>query len=119
MIFVCGISASGKSSIVSAFANANSGFRHIKGSALLERAGRPIRNLSGSNAESNQWALLDILRSEQLIGPLTILDGHITIETTEGSFVVPSWFFKGADIAGIICITSDPLIIEQRRIQPS
>jgi adenylate kinase len=59
--------------------------------------------------------LLDTLRSEELIGPLTILDGHITIETTEGIFVVPSWFLHGTEIAGIICITNDPLIIERRR----
>jgi adenylate kinase len=45
---------------------------------------------------------------------LTILDGHMTIETIEGIFVVPIWFFSGARVAGVICIINEPLVIERR-----
>jgi adenylate kinase len=115
MIFVCGISASGKSSIVGAFTATNCEYIHVKGSWLLERAGRPIRSLNASEAEPNQQVLLDVLRTEQLIQPLAILDGHITIETAGDLYVVPIWFFREAKISGIICIVNEPATIESRR----
>ena len=103
MIFVCGVSASGKSSLVRAFTVTNPKFNHVKGSELLQNAGYPIHNLDAGAAEQNQLALLAILHSKKLVAPETIFDGHITIETDGAPYIVPSSFSKESEREGIMC----------------
>jgi len=106
MIFTTGISRSGKSSTIGQFIFGRN-FRHLKGSELLRKAGRPIRQISKATANENQRILLELLKALP-IDDMTIFDGHVLIETTEGIFPVPDWVFDGLMMSKMICIINDP-----------
>lgn len=114
MIFVGGISSSGKTHTIAMFV-ADHDYFHVKASAVLSEIGRPIKSLTFSEAELNQQYLLRHLEMKGLISPHTILDGHVIIETVEGIYPVPEWFFSQAQISKIICVTEDPRVIQDRR----
>jgi adenylate kinase len=117
MIFVAGISRSGKSHTVAKFI-ASRNFRHIKASQLLREAGRPLGPLSPAEAEENQHVLAALLTTDsQYAGFRMFLDGHVMIETTDGPYLVPDWFFDRIEIEKIMCITDDPKAIMERRAQ--
>jgi adenylate kinase len=114
MIFVCGVSGSGKSHITSRLTGAYPEFVHVKGSAILVESGRPIRGLSPADAEKNQLVLHQELLDRNLISALHILDGHLTINTTLGMFTVPDWFFEQINVEAVICILDEPARIARR-----
>jgi adenylate kinase len=117
MIFVAGISRSGKSSMIEAFSKAQ-GFTHVKASGLLKEADRPLGPLSRTEADENQRVLIELLKTnEHINNSKTILDGHAIIETTEGIFPVPDSLFDELRPIKIICIVNDPATIARRRAQ--
>jgi adenylate kinase len=117
MIFVAGVSRAGKSSTIEAFAKAR-GFTHIRASVLLHSAGRPLRQLSNAGAAENQRVLVELLRADGFIGRSSaILDGHATIETSEGIFFVPDTLFDQLNPSKIVCIINDPAIVAHRRTE--
>jgi adenylate kinase len=114
MIFVCGVSASGKSHAVSLFAATDPSYVHVKGSRILEECGQPIRNLALEDAVQNQSVLHRELLNRGLTTSRHILDGHITIETSSGFYVVPDWFFDAMKLDHLICVLDDPSSIAAR-----
>jgi adenylate kinase len=117
MIFVCGISASGKSHVVSLFTAADPSFIHVKGSKILEECGQPIRNLKYDEARENQTVLRRELLRRHLTSHRHILDGHMTIATDTGFFPIPDWFFDSIRIDRIICLLDDPRNIAKRLLE--
>jgi adenylate kinase len=117
MIFVAGISRSGKSSTIEAFAKTR-GFTHIKASAMLRNAGRPLGPLSIVEAAENQLALIDLLKNDaDTENSTAILDGHAMIETTDGAFPVPDILFDQLNLIKMICIINDPAVIKKSRVE--
>jgi adenylate kinase len=117
MIFVAGVSRSGKSHTIDAFA-ADRNYLHIRASDLLREAGRPLGPLSRAQAEENQHVLVKLLMEPaKRCFRMTILDGHVMIETTDGPFPLPDWVFDQLRPTSIICITDDPGAIAERRAE--
>jgi adenylate kinase len=115
MIFVAGVSRSGKSHTIETVSTVRN-FTHLRASRLLREAGRPLGPLSRAQAEENQRVLAELLMAAgQTYGRRTILDGHVMIETTEGPFPVPDGIFDQIRPTSIICITDDPAAIAGRR----
>jgi adenylate kinase len=116
MVFVGGLSRSGKSSLIDVFSTAE-GFSHIKASSLLKGAGRPLGPLSKTEAAKNQNVLLELLIAGGYINrQKAILDGHAIIETTEGIFAVPDLLFDEIKPTKMICIVNDAPTIANRRV---
>ena len=117
MIFVAGISRSGKSSTIEALAKTR-GFTYLKASSMLRSAGRPLGPLSIVEAAENQRTLIELLKSDAPAGnSTTILDGHAMIETTDGTFPVPDILFDQLDLIKMICIVNDPAVIKRGRAE--
>jgi adenylate kinase len=114
MIFVCGVSASGKSHVVSLQIAADRNYVHVKGSKILEECGRPILNLTLEAARENQTVLHRELLARHLTSSWHILDGHMTLETDFGFYTIPDWFFDSIPIERVICILDDPKNIAKR-----
>jgi adenylate kinase len=116
MIFLAGISATGKTRAASQLA-ASGKFIHVRASQLLVKAGCPIAQLTKAQAVQNQKKLLEILDVRPRNSKV-VLDGHATIETVEGMIDVPDWFFDQANVQKIICLVDSPEnIVERRRIR--
>jgi adenylate kinase len=112
---VAGISRSGKSSTIEAFAKTRD-FVHIRASFLLQKANRPLGPLSRDEAVENQRVLVELLRNGgHIANPQAILDGHATIETIEGIYPVPDALFDEIRPSKIICIVSEPATLARRR----
>lgn len=114
MIFVCGVSGSGKSHVISLVTDADAHFIHVKGSEILSECNRPIRNLNQADAEKNQAVLHSELLRRHFISPRHILDGHMTIEIDGGLFIIPDFFFETISVQRMICIFDDPSKIAGR-----
>lgn len=114
MIVVTGLSKSGKTKTIESSRPALPAFCLIKASTLLIEAGRKIRELTHSEAAENQRILLDILL-QAFAEHKCILDGHGLIETKEGAYLVPPWFFQSLPIDGIVQIIVDTATLAARR----
>jgi adenylate kinase len=116
MIFVAGTSSSGKTYMLSRLAELRPDVVVVSGSRTLAEIGQPTTLLSREQAYDNQWALLNELRARELLGrPGAILDGHATIETTEGLIAIPDEWFDAIHFDGVIHVTADPALIAKRR----
>jgi adenylate kinase len=58
-----------------------------------------------------------LTNDRQYSDPKLFLDGHAMIETTDGPYLVPEWFFDQIKIERIICIVDAPDVIATRRAQ--
>lgn len=116
MIFVAGVSSSGKTYMLQRLAERRPDLVVVSGSRTLAALGRPIRPLTPAEALRNQWVLLDELRSKGLLSRRgTMLDGHATIETTTGPIAIPPEWYDAADFAGFIQVEAEPSALAARR----
>lgn len=116
MIFVGGISSSGKTHLLSLCKSLRPSLIILSGSGILREAGRPLRPLTPQLAEENQWVLLQSLRDRGILSTAgAILDGHATIETTEGARAVPDAWYDQARISGMLHVEALPEEIAARR----
>jgi adenylate kinase len=116
IVFVCGLSKSGKSSLIESAIKSFPSFRHLRASRLLRRAGRPTELISSSEVMENQSVLVDCLTRESATGANgIILDGHFLIETVEGPVCLPLECLDALPLAAVFMIVADPAEIEQRR----
>lgn len=116
MIFVAGVSSSGKTYMLHRLAERRPDLVIVSGSRTLASLGRPLRPLTPSQASQNQWILLNELQSRGLLPRRdTLLDGHATIETTTGAFVIPPDWYDAAAFAGFIQVEADPRAVSERR----
>lgn len=119
MIFVGGISGTGKTTAISQFVTRNTAFSHLRASAILRACGRPIKNLSWIDLEENQRILRSALLTEK--APVsTIIDGHFVIPTGVRFFKVMPHFFDGLPIKALVVMQAAPsTILARKNIIPS
>lgn len=117
MIFVCGLSKSGKSHLIEAAIASGTKFRHVKASQLLRVAGRPLERIDAYLMLANQRVFLEcalamLVHSNEAV----VLEGHLVIETTDGPQLVPDTSLDALPIVKLLLIEDDPNAIAARRL---
>jgi adenylate kinase len=116
IVLICGLSGSGKSSMIAALKSEDPSVIHIRASKLLNDAGKPIEDISKEEASSNQDALAALLAKELATnGPLVLIDGHLLIETTTGPYLLSDDALSNLKIDGVVFIAADPELVSYRR----
>lgn len=116
MIFIAGVSASGKTFTLSLLMQRMPGVRIASASRLLADVDRPLRPLTPEQALANQQVLLTELRRQGLAGSEDVfLDGHAMVETTAGALAVPDTWYDAAGFEGFVHIEANPVDIAERR----
>jgi adenylate kinase len=116
IVFVCGLSKSGKSSLIEAAIKNFTSFRHLRASRLLRKAGRPTAPISSSEVTENQNVLVECVKQELITGATdVILDGHFLIETVEGPLPLPLECLDALPLVAVFMIVADPAEVEKRR----
>jgi adenylate kinase len=116
MIFVVGVSCAGKTYTVGRLLEWLPNFRRVSASGLLAELGRPLRPLSPEEALENQSVLAKALVDKGLADAARVLlDGHATIETTEGPLPVPDGWYDRLGFSAIIFLEASPADVAKRR----
>jgi adenylate kinase len=116
IVLICGLSGSGKSSMIAALKLDDPSIVHIRASKLLSDAGKPIAHISKEDALLNQNALAELLAKELTTdAPLVLIDGHVLIETVAGPYLLSDDALNNLKINGVIFITADPELVSYRR----
>jgi adenylate kinase len=116
LIFVCGLSKSGKSHLVETAIASGAKFRNVKASELLRAAGRPLECIDACLMLANQRVFLESALA--VLGhsnEAVVLEGHLVIETTDGPQLVPDTSLDALPISKLILIEDDPNTIAARR----
>ncbi|MGJ3259051.1 MAG: AAA family ATPase [Rhodospirillales bacterium] len=120
MVFVTGLSRSGKSTAIEACGYRDMGFNYRRGSDILRDRGLPTADLTPAQSLRNQEEIVRALLSEQRFQcGATIFDGHLMIETTEGPQLVPQRPLEQLGIAAVINVFANADIVAERRGDPS
>jgi adenylate kinase len=118
IIFVCGLSHSGKTTTIEAADVASIGFRHLRASAVLNSRNRPTLPLRASEVIPNQLVLVEsILKDLAEVPGNVVLDGHLLIETVDGPQLVPEAHLDPLPISATILIQATPDEVVRRRLQ--
>ena len=116
IVLICGLSGSGKSSMIAALKSEDPSVIHIRASKLLSDAGKPIAHISKEDALMNQNALAELLAKELATdAPLVLIDGHVLIETAAGPYLLSDDALSNLKINGVIFIAADPELVSYRR----
>jgi adenylate kinase len=114
--FVCGLSKSGKSTLINQADVAKIPADHVRASELLRKLHRPTVDLRAANVLSNQDILVDWLDNSLRSNPrLIVLDGHLLLETLDGPQLVPDQALTRLPITHVICIRGEPKEVADRR----
>lgn len=115
MIFLTGVSSSGKTHTLERLVRAAPNFRHVRASAILRSLNRPIVGLTVEAAIANQHALVaELSRLGVLFDKDAVLDGHATVETTSGILSLPDETFDTLVPHAIVHIEAAPNLIAER-----
>jgi adenylate kinase len=117
LIVVCGLSKSGKSSLIKAAVAEGLDVPIVKASQLLGSSGRPTQALTASDALGNQPELMQLLVEYVRGNKSTVLDGHLLIETLDGPQLVPEAYLTAVGLVGIVAVTAPPQTIASRRLE--
>ncbi|TGP45403.1 hypothetical protein EN873_40850 [bacterium M00.F.Ca.ET.230.01.1.1] len=115
IIIACGLSTSGKTSLIQNAKLEEFGISVVKGSSILATSGRPVVDLTVTEAISNQQIIAEKLSRLAQTESRIVLDGHLLIETTDGPQLVPDVVLKRLPICGVVLIEADPRLISERR----
>jgi adenylate kinase len=116
IVLICGLSGSGKSSMIAALKSKDSPIHHVRASKLLSDAGKPIKNISMEDAIMNQDALAKLLPKELATdAPLVIIDGHLLVETGAGPYLLSDNALNNLRIDGVIFVAAAPELLSHRR----
>jgi adenylate kinase len=116
IVFVCGLSRSGKSSLIESARKSFPSFRHLRASRLLREAGRPTVPIQSSEVPKNQKVLVQLVKHELAMGASDlILDGHFLIETIDGPVPLPLECLDALPLQAVFMVVADPAEIEKRR----
>jgi adenylate kinase len=116
IVLVCGLSGSGKSTMIEALKAEDPSIVHIRASKLLSDAGNPTEYLSMIDASLNQHALVMLLKKELAAeDQFFLIDGHLLIETTTGPYLLPHDALTALKIDGIIYVAADVELLFHRR----
>jgi adenylate kinase len=116
IIFACGLSQSGKSTLIQSTQLYIPNLRHIRASELLRRAGQPVFPISSKDVLANQEVLVREVLTE--IGDKNmnfVLDGHFLIEASDGPYILPPTCLDGLCLDAVFLILADPVEISKRR----
>lgn len=118
MIFVAGLSKSGKTHTLKAAIDGDADdVQHVIASDLLKSSGMTLHPKGINQVEENQKILLDRLLSIQ-VHPNTriIIDGHFIIENGSDVVDIPEWFFDRLRPSSIIVVDdpSEAFILRRR-----
>jgi adenylate kinase len=114
--FVCGLSKSGKSTLIGQADISKIPADHVRASELLRKLHRPTVDLRAANVLSNQDILVDWLDNSLRSNPrLIVLDGHLLLETLDGPQFVPDQALRRLPITHVICIRGEPEEVADRR----
>lgn len=121
MIFIGGLSGSGKSTYCKRKTYQDPTWEHVILSSVLQSKNKQINNLSLLAAKKNQKTLTAwAIKNKKIFTAKTLLDGHFTIETNEpnGVCIVPSSFFRAINPRLLILTSSTPQeIIRRKKMQ--
>jgi adenylate kinase len=116
LMFVCGLSKTGKSHLIEAAFAFGAKFRHSKASGLLRMAGRPLDRIDAYIMLENQkiffQSALDMLAHTD---ETVVLAGHLVIETTDGPQLVPDTYLDALPVSKLLLIEDHPKAIAARR----
>lgn len=115
IIIACGLSKSGKTSLIQNARLEEFGISVVKGSSILSTSGRPVVDLTATETISNQQIIAEELSRLVQAESRVVLDGHLLIETIDGPQLVPDVVLKRLPICGVVLIESDPVLISERR----
>jgi adenylate kinase len=116
ILLVCGLSMSGKSTLIAKADLARLAVEHVRASAVLHALDRPTVGLAVTDLLANQVLLVEWLMQSLGGQPRSIiLDGHLLVETADGPQLVPDNALRVLPIAGVIAIHDDPLLVSERR----
>ncbi len=116
MIFVGGTSSSGKSTTIAHLIATRPEFRHVAASRLLREEGRPLRPITGVEADENQRVLARLLVAlPENVRERALLDGHAMIETTDGLRAVPDDWYREVGFEGFVHIEAESGVVLERR----
>jgi adenylate kinase len=116
IVLVCGLSMSGKSTLISQADLARVPAEHVKASDVLRRLDRPTVGLAANDVLINQTLLVNwLMRSLNDQSRSIVLDGHLLLETPDGPQLIPEGVLRPLPIAGAIAIHDDPSLIAKRR----
>lgn len=116
IVFVCGLSMSGKTSLIKSFVEEFPTFRHVRVSTLLRIAGRPTEALSSQEASLNQEVFLrEVTKQLDVGGADTLIDGHLLIETNDKPYLVPIERLGRLPIDGVIAVLENSSALSKRR----
>lgn len=116
MIFVCGLSRTGKSTLIERANVTSLGFRHVRVSQLLTSIGRPVAHLSPSDVLLNQVAFVSA--AKMLVANESrsiVMDGHLVVESIAGPQIVPEAYLDVLPLAAVVLIQGTPEEISTRR----
>jgi adenylate kinase len=116
IIIACGLSKSGKTSLIERADFARLNCAHVRGGALLCNGYRPIEALRASDVITNQEFIVRELLALEASSKRTLLDGHLLIETLDGPQLVPDSVLDPLPLSGLIVVVTDPKIVAKRRL---
>ncbi|QUS38085.1 hypothetical protein RPMA_03860 [Tardiphaga alba] len=118
IVFVAGLSRSGKTSRSRHAASAIQNVEYVSVSQMLVEAGRDLSVRTIRGALENQESAMGKLSTSPLFGYLhRLIDGHALIETGEGPMLVPDQFFDEIRPQSIISVQDSPELILSRRME--
>jgi adenylate kinase len=120
IVFVCGLSQSGKSTLIQSTQLYIPKLRHIRASALLRRAGQPVFPIRSKDVLANQKILVREVRTEtEDKNANFVLDGHFLIEASDGPYILPPTCLDGLRLDAVFMVVADPVEISKRRQETS
>lgn len=116
IVLLCGLSKSGKTTLITNAALQDLGIEHVKASKILQERCRPTSCVQSNDIGPNQVALVSWLTAAMRQRPSKILlDGHLLIETTDGPQLLPDSSLAELPLSGLIHISIAPETVSKRR----
>ena len=105
IVFVCGISKSGKTTIIQRASMYARKWEHLRASSLIQAQGGVVSRLSAASFIDNQPLLISAIQASlPQVDKHIVLDGHLSVETEEGPQLVPDREIDRLPIVGVILI---------------
>ena len=118
IVFVCGLSRSGKSHMLEAVLVNCTGVQHLRASELLRASGRPTALISAADALLNQEVFIAAAKAAiERTSDNIIIDGHLMIESADGPQLVPETCFDALPLVGMVVIEAPPTEIVRRHVE--
>jgi adenylate kinase len=117
IVFLAGLSGAGKTTTAAGFVKHHPEFVHVIASTLIRKAGRPTDEISATDVEPNQAALIQefIHLRKQIRDASILFDGHMVIETHTGQIAIPDYVVDHISPSHIVVLLDDPETIHSRR----